>query len=188
MFRRSNIMLPKRRFWTVEEYVGRTFCKHISSLLAKIEYLRVWKVLTKRSYQQLLPTYFSTVQNVSIFLINVYAPQTKILEGVTKRCVCVFEVLFKGVSTRFGRPLIENSFKNAYATLCSTLENLCSPNEDFGPSKNMWVRPFVSTFHTPKYSIWAKSDEKCLQNALPTYFETVRNLRLGSIKFFVWGP
>ena len=24
---------------------------------------------------------------------------------------------------------------------------LCSPNEDFGPSKNMWVIHFVSTFH-----------------------------------------
>jgi hypothetical protein len=38
-------------------------------------------------------------------------------------CVCVFEVLFKDVSTRFGRPLIENSFKNAHATFGSTLEN-----------------------------------------------------------------
>ena len=35
----------------------------------------------------------------------------------------LFEVLCNGVSTRFGLPLIENSFKNAYATLCSTLEN-----------------------------------------------------------------
>ena len=45
----------------------------------------------------------------------------------------------------------------------------------------MRVRPFVSTFHTPNYSIWAKSDEKCLQNALPTNFSTFPNLRLGSI-------
>ncbi len=58
---------------------------------------------------------------------------------------------------------------------------LCSPNEDFGTSKNMWVIAFVSTFHTPKCPIWAESDEKCLQNVLPTYFSTVRNLRLGSI-------
>jgi hypothetical protein len=54
---------------------------------------------------------------------QLYAPQTKILDGGTKRCVCVFEVLFKGVSTLFGRPLIENTFKNAYATFGSTLEN-----------------------------------------------------------------
>ena len=52
--------------------------------------------------------------------------------------------------------------------------------KNFGTSKNMLVRPFVSTFHTPKYSIWAKNDEKCLQKVLPTYF------RLS--KIFVWGP
>jgi hypothetical protein len=38
--------------------------------------------------------------------------------------VCVFEALFKGVSTSFGLPLIENSFKNAYAMLCSAVQNL----------------------------------------------------------------
>ncbi len=50
-------------------------------------------------------------------------------------------------------------------------------------SKNMWVRAFVITFHTPKYSIWAESDEKFLQNVLPAYFSTFPNLRLGSIIF-----
>ncbi len=40
-------MLPKRRFWNVENYVGNAFCKHFSSLLAQIEYLGVWKLLTK---------------------------------------------------------------------------------------------------------------------------------------------
>jgi hypothetical protein len=49
----------------------------------------------------------------------------------------------------------------------------------------MRVRAFVRTFHTPKYSTWAKSDEKCLQNALPTYFSTFTNLRLGSINFML---
>jgi hypothetical protein len=58
---------------------------------------------------------------------------------------------------------------------------VCSPNEDFGPSKNMWVRAFVSTFHTHKYSIWAKRDENFLQKVLPTYFSTFQNLRLASI-------
>ncbi len=46
------------------------------------------------------------------------------MDGRTKRSVCVFEVLFKGVSTSFGLPLIENSFKNAYAKLCSAVQNL----------------------------------------------------------------
>jgi hypothetical protein len=40
------------------------------------------------------------------------------------------------------------------------LQRLCSPNEDFGMSKNMWVRPFVRAFHTPSYSILSRSDEK----------------------------
>ena len=60
--------------------------------------------------------------------------------------------------------------------------NLCSPNEDFGTSKNIRARHFVSTFHTPYYSIWAKRDEKCLQNVVSEYFSTFQNLRLGSIK------
>ena len=30
-------MLPKRRFWNVETYVGKIFCKHFSALLAQIE-------------------------------------------------------------------------------------------------------------------------------------------------------
>jgi hypothetical protein len=25
-------MLPKRRFWKVEKHLGKTFCKHFSSL------------------------------------------------------------------------------------------------------------------------------------------------------------
>ncbi len=31
--------------------------------------------------------------------MKIYATQTKILEGQTKRCVCVFEVLLTGVNT-----------------------------------------------------------------------------------------
>ena len=61
--------------------------------------------------------------------------------------------------------------------------NLCSPNEDFGTSKNIRSRHFVSAFHTPNYSVWAKSDEKYLQNVLTEYFSTFQNLRLGAIKF-----
>ena len=59
-----------------------------------------------------------------------------------------------------------------------------SPNEDFGTSKNMLVRPFVSTFHAPKYSIWAKSDEKCLQNVVPTYCSTFQKSSFGEHRFW----
>ena len=60
--------------------------------------------------------------------------------------------------------------------------NLWLPNEDFGTSKNIRERHFVSNFHTPDYSIWAKRDENCLQNVVPEYFPTIQNLRLGSIE------
>ncbi len=61
-----------------------------------------------------------------------YAPQTKILEDWTQRCVCV-EVLFKDVSTRFGPWTDENrSKKTRTQALCSVVPNVCSPNEDFG--------------------------------------------------------
>ena len=43
------------------------------------------------------------------------------------------------------------------------------------------ARHFVSTFHTPSYSIWAKIDEKCLQNVLAECVSAFQNLRLGSI-------
>ncbi len=56
------------------------------------------------------------------------------------------------------------------------------PKRRFWTVENVWVRTFVSTFHTPKCSIRDKSDEKFLQSVLPTYFSTVQNLRLGSIK------
>jgi hypothetical protein len=44
---------------------------------------------------------------------RIYAPQTKILEGRTNISECIFEALFKGVSTRFGRHTLEKCFENA---------------------------------------------------------------------------
>jgi hypothetical protein len=41
-----------------------------------------------------------------ILINTVYAPQTKILEDRTNLSECVFEALFKGVSTRFGRRIV----------------------------------------------------------------------------------
>ena len=43
---------------------------------------------------------------------QVYAPQTKILEGVTKDEMWIFEALFKGVSTQFGPQTIEKCDEN----------------------------------------------------------------------------
>ena len=40
-----HFMLLKQRFWNVGKYVGETFCKHFSSLLAQIEYSGVCELL-----------------------------------------------------------------------------------------------------------------------------------------------
>jgi hypothetical protein len=42
----------------------------------------------------------------------IYPSQTKILEGRTNLSECVFEALFKGVSTRFGLRIVEKGFEN----------------------------------------------------------------------------
>jgi len=93
---------------------------------------------------------------------KLYGPQTKILEVWTKRCVCVFEVLFKGVSTRFGLPLIENSFKNAYATLCSAVQNLRLESIKLGYVHNWWssrTLDYENKFMAPKRRFW-KEEQK----------------------------
>jgi hypothetical protein len=50
-------------------------------------------------------------QTPNHFRESVYAPQTKILEGLTKDEMRLFEALFKGVSTRFGLRTIESPFE-----------------------------------------------------------------------------
>ena len=75
------------------------------------------KIVTKDSRTKML-------ERRKLFQQEICAPQTKILEAWTKRRMCVFEVLSTDVSTRFGRRVIESSFKNAHATLCSIFQNL----------------------------------------------------------------
>ena len=89
---------------------------------------------------------------------------------------------------RFWKRLAYDALKNASKTLRLSLFTIYArqtkmPNEDLGTSKNIRPRHFVSTFHTPNYSFWAKSDEKYLQNVLAEYFSTFPNLRLGAIKY-----
>jgi hypothetical protein len=59
-----------------------------------------------------------------MILFQNYAPQTKILEGLTKDEMRLFEALFKGVSTRFGRLTIESPFENQAVIFCSFFQNL----------------------------------------------------------------
>ena len=95
--------------------------------------------------------------------------------------------IFAGIVTRVTQRerLLGQHVKNVRTNVFAVFVTLCSPNEDFGTSKNIRARRFVSSFHTPDYSIWAKRDEKSLQNVLPEYFSTFQNLRLGSIKLTV---
>ncbi len=53
-----------------------------------------------------------------------YPSQTKILEGRTNISECIFEALFKGVSTRFGRRTVEKCFENAFWKVCPAFRNL----------------------------------------------------------------
>ena len=66
-------------------------------------------------------------------------PQTTILEGWTNLSECVsWEVLFKGVSTRFGLGIVEKCFQgNASGTVGEDFQNLRPPKRRFwkvGPS------------------------------------------------------
>jgi hypothetical protein len=124
--------------------------------------------------------------------VEFYAPQTKILDGWTKRCVCVFEVLFKGESTSFGLPLIENSFKNAYATLCSfDPENPSFGEHKIYPSQtkilegrtNRPERLFDALFKGVSTQLGLRNVEKCVEKTFRTVCSAFQNLRLGSIKF-----
>ena len=55
---------------------------------------------------------------------ELYAPQTKILEGRTNFSECVFEALFKGVGTAFGPRNVEKCFENAFWKVGSAFQNL----------------------------------------------------------------
>jgi len=51
---------------------------------------------------------------------QLYPSQTKILDGRTNLSECVFEALFKGVSTRFGLQTVEKCFENAFGNVLPT--------------------------------------------------------------------
>ncbi len=165
--------------------MGNAFCKHFSSLLAQIEYLGVWKVLTKDLTHIFFDVPKSSFGSHKIVTVNIRS-FTTILEAQKVSGVC-FRVTMRWfvakieyshrlkaprkdtprlpavpVSKIFVWVSIMRSFqvpaKAGYRRTCarSLLTwmrhylnelNLCSPNEDFGPSKNMWVMHFVSIFH-----------------------------------------
>jgi hypothetical protein len=66
----------------------------------------------------------SMVDGIIDLSIEIYGPQTKILEGRTNRPERVFEALFKGVSTLFGLRIVEKCFETAFRTVGSAFQNL----------------------------------------------------------------
>ena len=89
----------------------------------------------------------------------------------------IFFVPTRTASDHMNRIGPEAPMHNSVVAICAPQAKILEHWKIFGQDI------FVSTFHTPSYSLWAKSDEKCLQNVLDEYFSTFQNLRLGSINF-----
>ena len=105
-----------------------------------------------------------TVSSVVLNGWEIYAPQTKILEGGTKDEMRIFEALFKGVSTQFGPWTIEKCFENPHFIFCSSFQNLRLGAihlhlERFGKED----ADFRSTFQGREYSIWATNHWKAMK-------------------------
>jgi hypothetical protein len=107
-----------------------------------------------------------------------YPSQTKILEGRTNLSECVFEALFKGVSTRFGLQTVEKCFEkfdeNAFGNVLPTskifvlgpyifeaLFNVSLPKSGITPLKRA-SKKLIEMFVRPsKIFVWEH------QNAFP---------------------
>ncbi len=70
-----------------------------------------WGIHGERLFEVL--THFAMVSR-RIVNPELYAPQTKSLEGRANISECVFEEFLKGVSTRLGLPIVEKCFENAF--------------------------------------------------------------------------
>jgi len=154
-------MLPKRRFWKTELLFGLFFSSYegVSTRfgLRTIEHglektplpaVPFSKIFVWKSRQQPVPFFgqspFRTFRQSST--TNVCFPK-KILENKTAGQARLFEALFEGLSTRFGRLHHNASDRHSrqavsvskifvwgayiYAPQTKIL-NVCSPNEDFG--------------------------------------------------------
>jgi hypothetical protein len=56
--------------------------------------------------------------------MKIYPSQTKILEGLTKGEIKIFDIHLKGVSTRFGLQTIEKYIENLDFIFCQSFQNL----------------------------------------------------------------
>ncbi len=94
----------------ITSHVTTIFCNHLAKLLRKIV------ASQKPTCHMLLLSFVSSCK--------VNAPQTKILDCRTNVWERNFEVLFKGVSTRFGLRSFKKYFENAFPNVRSDFQNL----------------------------------------------------------------
>ncbi len=137
-------------------------------LVAQIKYSHSWKVYAPQTkifedfgrMNKRWHAYFrSTFQR---FLAQIYAPQTKILEGGTKDEIRIFEALFNGSWPKLSTHALEKCFENPDFIFCSSFQNL-----RLGGVK-------LSTHVL----------EKCFENPHVIFCSSFQNLRLGGVKFF----
>ena len=88
--------------------------------------------------------------------IEAYAPQTKILERMTKEEMWIFEALVKGVSTRFGLRTIEKCFENHDFLFCHSFQNLRlgGVNMALTPLKSATTKYYERLVRTSKIFVW----------------------------------
>jgi hypothetical protein len=120
--------------------------------------------------------------------LNIHPSQTKILEGGTKDEILIFEAFFKGVSTRFGLRIVENSIvENPDFIFCSSFQNLrlgnikfgfhllfIRPKSSFGEAWNCWFGP-----SNPE----SASPVKCILNLCSPHDDWGRMNKMGNPDF-----
>jgi hypothetical protein len=143
---------------------------------------------------------------------KIYPSQTKILEGLTRDEIQIFDIPFKGVSTRFGRRTIEKYIENLDFIFCSSFQNLrlggiksafrllfLIPKSSFGehklyPSQTkileggtkgyIWIVEALFKGVSTRFGI--RTIEKSIENPDVIFCSAFQNLRLGSIKLHVF--
>jgi hypothetical protein len=95
-----NLMLPKRRFWKAEQTFQTAFSKHFPTFCCPNRVLTPLKSASpgKRVLKCLfgLPKSSFGRGKSSFGRGKLYAPQTKIVEGLTKDEIRIFDILFNG--------------------------------------------------------------------------------------------
>jgi hypothetical protein len=128
-------MLPKRRFWKDEQKMKCGFSMEFSTIRSPN---RVLTTLKSASFEIRILSFVHPSQILRLKAkrsmpddtksvtraLNLCLPKTKILEGGTKDEIRIFEPLFKGASTRFGRINFEKYIENQHFIFCSSFQNL----------------------------------------------------------------